>query len=196
MRLIMMRHGNTFEKGQTPLQVGARSDLPLTAFGKAQAEEVLRYLIDAKIVPQAVFAGKLLRQKESAECIARHFGVEVLYAPALTEIDYGRWEGLSSEAIRAVWPNEYDSWTKEAKWPQNIFNSCYESKREALYEWLKTLANTFEEGDCIFAVSSNGLMRFFKNEKVQTGNICELEYSKNGLKINSWNQNVKGCRKK
>ena len=27
-RLIIARHGNTFEKGQTPTRVGGRTDLP------------------------------------------------------------------------------------------------------------------------------------------------------------------------
>ena len=33
MRLILARHGNTFEAGETPVWVGAREDLPLTARG-------------------------------------------------------------------------------------------------------------------------------------------------------------------
>ena len=61
IRLILMRHGNTFEAGQTPVQVGTRTDLPLTAQGLAQAKEMLNYLTAEGISPEAIFAGKLKR---------------------------------------------------------------------------------------------------------------------------------------
>ncbi|HAO37083.1 MAG TPA: histidine phosphatase family protein, partial [Hyphomonas sp.] len=36
-RLIIVRHGNTFDKGDTVTRVGGRTDLPLSASGLAQA---------------------------------------------------------------------------------------------------------------------------------------------------------------
>ena len=32
-RLVIVRHGNTFEAGEPPRRIGARTDLPLTATG-------------------------------------------------------------------------------------------------------------------------------------------------------------------
>ena len=41
-RLYIARHGNTFEAGEAPRRVGRRTDLPLTAAGRAQAEALGR----------------------------------------------------------------------------------------------------------------------------------------------------------
>ncbi|MGA3882329.1 histidine phosphatase family protein, partial [Bacillus pumilus] len=35
---VIVRHGNTFAAGEPPRRIGARTDLPLTAQGQAQAE--------------------------------------------------------------------------------------------------------------------------------------------------------------
>jgi probable phosphoglycerate mutase len=43
-RLILIRHGNTFEAGQKAVWVGARSDLPLTMAGEAQAHAAAQYV--------------------------------------------------------------------------------------------------------------------------------------------------------
>ncbi len=42
-RLVIVRHGNTFEAGETPRRIGARTDLPLTAAGLEQAEALGRH---------------------------------------------------------------------------------------------------------------------------------------------------------
>lgn len=56
IRLILVRHGNTFDAGQTPTQVGARTDLSLTDQGRNQAHYFARYLASEQIQPQAISA--------------------------------------------------------------------------------------------------------------------------------------------
>ena len=36
-QLLIVRHGNTFETGETPRRVGLRTDLPLSSSGRKQA---------------------------------------------------------------------------------------------------------------------------------------------------------------
>ena len=38
-KLIVVRHGNTFNKGDTILRVGSKTDLPLTATGVQQGRK-------------------------------------------------------------------------------------------------------------------------------------------------------------
>lgn len=186
MRLILMRHGNTFESGQIPIQIGARTDLPLTEFGKEQARNVLRHLIDQKITPHAIFSGPLKRQAQSAVLIADYFGLEVKPAP-LTEIDYGPWEGLSSEKIWASWPSEYEAWDKEADWPLGIFQTSFLDLKRTLEKWLRWLTANVPEDAVVFAVTSNGLLRSIHKEKVKTGNLCILNLTEEGFQLQSWN---------
>lgn len=206
IRLILVRHGNTFEAGQTPLQVGARTDLPLTAQGRKQAEQMGDYLLANSISPAAIYAGNLKRQIESAEIIAARLPTRCalkLREPSLTEIDYGAWEGLSSDEIARRWSNEYLAWTEEGKWPERIFGGSLQKHKADIAQWTASLCATFTPGDVIVAVSSNGLIRFFSNEwetfakakqmdrlKVKTGRFCELDLSPKNLVVRSWNRSV------
>jgi broad specificity phosphatase PhoE len=53
-----------------------------------------------------------------------------LNEPALNEIDYGLWEGLSTEQITAKWPAEYEEWNDQAVWPTHIFNGSFSECRQ------------------------------------------------------------------
>lgn len=204
IRLFLLRHGNTFESNQTPTQVGAKSDLPLTMQGCEQAKNFSRYLLSEKIQPTAIFSGALLRQKKTARIIGEPLHLEVQHEPALTEIDYGAWEGLTSEEIAGKWPSEYSNWTQAGLWPKNIFGQSLETHLTAISGWLEHLRKTFSPGDSIVGVTSNGVMRFFysfletewrqfvQNQqmeklKVKTGHFCELLLSKDRIQVQSWN---------
>ena len=187
IRLILMRHGNTFEEGQTPLQVGARTDLALTKFGLFQAEQMAQFLQKNGLVPKAVFAGPLKRQIQSAEKIADTFGLKLQQESALAEIDYGDWEGLTADQIVSKWPKEYAEWNQEAKWQSHIFSRSAEEHWNALAQWFLKLESG-DEGKTIVGVTSNGLLRFFKNEKVKTGHFCELLLDRGKFQISAWNQ--------
>ncbi|HSX11216.1 MAG TPA: histidine phosphatase family protein [Chlamydiales bacterium] len=203
IRLILVRHGNTFEAGQVATQVGARTDLPLTAQGRKQAEQLGDYFLSQSIRPAAIYAGTLTRQIESAEIIAQRLCVEErlkVREPSLTEIDYGAWEGLTSEEISRRWPTEYNGWTEAGEWAEGIFGGSLQSHKSNIDRWLATIRKTYVSGDVIIAVSSNGLIRFFSDEweklaaakqidklKVKTGHFCELELHPDRLKVKSWN---------
>ncbi|HRC26802.1 MAG TPA: phosphoglycerate mutase family protein, partial [Alphaproteobacteria bacterium] len=65
-RLVIARHGNTFESGQTPRRVGARTDLPLTETGRAQGRAVGLLLRAQGMIPARVYTGSLRRTVETA----------------------------------------------------------------------------------------------------------------------------------
>ena len=184
-RLFLMRHGNTFESTETPLQIGARTDLPLTEYGKEQALKMANYLKEHSILPQGIYASRLQRQMQTAQIIAANCKVPWIEEGALAEIDYGLWEGLRAEEVQRQWPQEYEAWIKQGLWQKKIFASQYEMHQKQWHTWLATLP----EGD-IVAISSNGLIRTMLNgEKVQTGHFCELQCLDGHWNIKSWNQN-------
>ncbi len=203
IRLILLRHGNTFEEHQTPVQIGARTDLPLTEKGKQQAENAAQFLKSQRITPTAIYRGPLKRQAETAQIIARHFQLKDQIEPALNEIDYGPWEGLTAEQIKQTWPQPYADWTARCEWPHSIFGSP--SPALQINQWIAFLRKTHKPGETLVAVSSNGLIRFFyslqkekwdslvKNGqmeqiKVQTGRFCDLLLLEDRIEIQSWNQ--------
>jgi probable phosphoglycerate mutase len=179
--------------------VGAQTDLPLTEQGRNQAESFAHYLASQKIQPQAIYAGSLKRQTETAEILRSQLQIEhTMHAAALTEIDYGAWEGLTTDAIRQKWPNEYEAWIQQSRWPK-IFGNTKESHLAAIKKWLNELRDTYAPDETVVGVTSNGILRFFYNSsscdlKVKTGHFCELWLFKNSVEIKSWNKDPKQGR--
>lgn len=188
IRLFFVRHGNTFEEGQIPVQIGKRTDLPLTSFGILQAEQMGKYLLAEGIRPQAIFAGALKRQMQFASILSEMLHLPLLQEPALTELDYGAWEGLASEEISSRWPKEYKEWNESGIWAENIFAGTEEKHRDCIDLWLSKIRKTFKENSVIVAISSNGLLRLFhKKEKVKTGYFCDLAIYPSHFEIKGWN---------
>lgn len=99
-RLIVVRHGQTVWNLERKYQ--GHSDIALTDKGLRQAEAVGARLADEKI--DAVYASDLSRAFKTAECIAARHNLTVRVVPALREIKFGDWEGLTYEQISAQWP--------------------------------------------------------------------------------------------
>ena len=205
--LILVRHGNTFESNQTPTMVGARSDLPLTAQGCEQAKRFAHYLISERIIPNAIYAGGLKRQVQTAQIVSDQLAIESLvpsHEAALTEIDYGAWEGLTQEEVSSQWPREYNDWTTEARWVKGVFGRTQEEHIRDIKNWIEQLRTSHAPGNVVVGVTSNGVIRFFyslqetewllcvkerkmEQLKVKTGHFCELHILKDAIKIKCWN---------
>ncbi len=69
MLLLLARHGNTFNKGDKVVWVGARTDLPLTAKGREQAQALGQALVPFAPQIKRVISGPLLRTREHAAII-------------------------------------------------------------------------------------------------------------------------------
>src|SRR5882724_3494292 len=121
MRVVLVRHGNTFSPGEAAVWVGARTDLALVEKGRQQAEEVANQLGRAGMTINTIFAGPLRRTAESAVIIANIAGIapeSLVIDRRLTEIDYGDWEGLTSDDIRQRYGHsEIDGWEHNNEWP-------------------------------------------------------------------------------
>ncbi len=182
-----MRHGNTFEEGQSPIQIGARTDLPLTLFGKGQASQMAAYMRKKRIEVSAIFAGGLKRQIETARAIADPLAMAVEQVPVLNEIDYGLWEGLTAEQIVRGWPLQYARWSASAEWQSAIFQGQAQEHVQNLQNWFVELHRKFPTST-LLAVTSGGILRLLHSEKVKTGHFCEIDLGKDPISIASWNQ--------
>ena len=82
-RIIVCRHGNTFDKGDVVTRVGGRTDLPLSTSGKAQADALARHFADTPF--QAAYCSTLQRTRETAAAIlsARADGPDLSALPFL-----------------------------------------------------------------------------------------------------------------
>jgi broad specificity phosphatase PhoE len=107
MLLYLARHAQTASSAVDSLN--GRGELPLTERGREQARRLGERL--ASVPFAAVYRSPLGRTAETAALIAPRMKAEAL--PGLSEIDYGRWEGLSPEQARALDPAHYDAWVAD-----------------------------------------------------------------------------------
>lgn len=156
-RLVIVRHGNTFEAGEPPRRIGARTDLPLTAAGVAQAEALARHFAANGVTFNQVLSGELKRTRRTAEAIVGTQPIET--AAFLTEIDHGPDEGqpetavisrLGNDAI-TLWETQWvapEGWEVGAQW-----------RLLAWREFVERVAEELPDGT-ILLVTSNGAARF------------------------------------
>ncbi|MDR1494433.1 MAG: histidine phosphatase family protein [Rickettsiales bacterium] len=208
-KLIVVRHGNTFDKGQIPLRVGARTDIPLSSSGREQAVILGKYLKLSGIKPEAVFSGELARTWETAELALEEAGVNcrVKKLKIFNEIDYGPDEARTEEEVIArIGPEAMEMWNKSALVPDGwIFDP-----EAAVKNWkdFGTMLESEYRDKITMVFTSNGIARFtpyltsdfegFSREfniKMSTGalSIFEKDFSEKYWKVTSWNLKPKDC---
>ncbi len=200
--LILIRHGNTFETGETTTQVGARTDMKLTAKGEEQGQAAAA-MVAARFLPLGgLIAGPLQRTRRFAELIAAKANAVYTVDERLIEIDYGAWENISSDEIRARYGDaELDAWEKDGAWPESAnfapsLEKLMKNIQGFLAEQHKIL--TTEGALSRVAVTSNGILRFVyhfitgaapgPDAKVKTGNYCILTPTPSGWVLTEWNK--------
>lgn len=213
-RLILVRHGNTFREGEIPRRVGRRTDLPLVE--EVRAEKAARFLLDAGLRPDRVFAAPLRRTMETAGIIVKTMGLSLTPIPAdaFSEIDYGPDENRTEEEVmlrlgRVRLPGEADrallleegksvlaAWDRDATVPPG-----WNADADAIKNSWKAFAGAIALSETALLVSSNGVIRFAPhvlkagyadfcaahNIKVSTGGVCVFENDGGGWTCPVWN---------
>ncbi len=205
MRLIIARHGNTFESDEIPRYVGSQSDLHLTDQGIEQAYQLAQFFSSQNIRPDLICSGNLQRQRHTAEILSKKLSqLNLLKETAFDEINYGVWEGLTQDVIEQQWPFEFKRWQQAMLWPKDIFIGSLEHHMYAIKKWLYHLQGTSYKN--VIAVSSQGIIRCLlsfnpglwqqiieeekaSEYKVRTGHFCEFYLPSQGdIEIIQWNQ--------
>ena len=185
-KLVVVRHGNTFNSGDVILRVGSATDIPLTETGMRQGEAVGRELKRRALNVDRIFYAPLLRTRQSTEGIAASFPqVPSEAADFLTELDYGADDGrpenevvlrLGAIALRrqlspvttiddlqAAGKAALKKWDAEAVLPEG-WEFLSDRVAKLSYDWCRFAAMVASDcaGQCVVAVTSNGIARFSK----------------------------------
>lgn len=199
-QLYIIRHGNTFDPGDTVTRVGARTDLPLSQSGKQQALHLRDHFQNA--LPHGfarAYCSSLARTRQTAEIILAGSvdppSLETL--PFLKEIDYGPDENQPEDKVEArVGREALELWDREAKPPAGWKVDPHQLTQEwgALVDRLQT-----EKPDRpVLLVTSNGIARFALRVvttdlsragsiKLKTGAFGQLSLSGQEVRLLSWN---------
>jgi probable phosphoglycerate mutase len=160
-RIVFVRHGETDYNAEGRLQ--GQRDIPLNRRGRAQASAIGRAL--AKAMPDAIAvleaadaftASPLVRTRQTMELARAALGLapsRYALEPALKELTFGEWEGLTWPQVWQRDPagareREADKWNFT---PPD--GESYATLAERLQPWLASL-----NADC-FVVSHGGVAR-------------------------------------
>lgn len=177
IHLLIARHGNTFDAGDTVLRVGRGTDIPLSNSGKVQAKVLGQYLQQHHPEIAVVFTSTLQRTKTTAEIALETMrsSATIHSTPILDEIDYGPDEGKpESEVVARLGEAALEAWDKENKIPSGwIVNPA--KIHEAWLELAQTLQRDYAD-QTILVVTSNGTARFAPEHavKLKTGALSHL----------------------
>lgn len=199
-KLIIVRHGNTFDADDTPTRVGARTDLELVESGRTQAEKIGAWLKENKITPEITYSSQLKRTIETAkialgkcEAFQPVFPLEIF-----NEIDYGPDENLTEDKVIArIGEQAIKDWNEKAIVP----DGWDFDPKTCIDNWKNFAAHIVEdEQECVMVVTSNGVARFaphlagnfeeFSNNnkiKLSTGALGILEFDNDKWIVKDWN---------
>ncbi len=200
--LIVARHGNTFEKHETPRRIGANTDMLLTPTGQAQAEKIGRYLQANNLLPDKVYTSPLMRARQTLETamLTIPLVMQPHIEPFLTEIDYGPDENKTEdEVIGRIGRGAIEDWNR-----QGILPPGWNADLGAIIQGWQDLAAGIVAGaeNTVMAVTSGGIARFapqimpdqdylaFLDKhalKVATGSLSIFQHDGEKWAMKGWN---------
>jgi broad specificity phosphatase PhoE len=113
LRLHLLRHGQT-AMSRANVFCGRGLDPALTEEGSAMADA---FAAAYRGQPwSAIYASPLARAVATATPLATAIGRSIEQRAELAEIDYGKWDGLTTEVVDRDWHDEYERWTADPAW--------------------------------------------------------------------------------
>lgn len=198
LTLLIARHGNTFDPGDTILRVGKRTDLPLSKSGVEQAKNLGHFLQKKYPNIDRVIVSSLKRTQQTASLALPDISFEI--NSMFDEIDYGVDDGCpESSVVARVGADALKKWEDNAipvpEWHIN--------PEEIIQHWKNFACSCVaerENNSVLLVVTSNGIARFaphilanfaeFKQNhplKLKTGAITAFHYDNGKWQIDYWN---------
>ncbi|MCR9079144.1 MAG: histidine phosphatase family protein [Hyphomonadaceae bacterium] len=198
--LYIVRHGNTFDKGDTVTRVGARTDLPLSQSGLEQAAQLSEDF--QHVAPDGfarAYCSPLLRTRQTADAIlaGRDDAPDLETLEFLREVDYGPDENQPEETVIArIGADALQAWD-EAAIPPPGWDLDPEKLRAAWRDLFVQLAAA-DLSRPVLIVTSNGIARFALDAvtafnvqpdsiKLKTGAYGRLSLVGPRITLESWN---------
>lgn len=153
-RIALLRHGRTAYNADGRFQ--GRLDPPLDEVGRQQAAVAAEALAAAK--PSALLSSSAQRAYGTAEVVAARCGLELASDDRLTEVDNGRWAGLTLTEVRERYSDEHDAWRRG----EDIRLGGGESYREVAERAVQALAaplSVLGDGELLVVVTHGGVAR-------------------------------------
>ncbi len=184
-KIYLVRHCEPDLPKQSSICLG-RKDLPLSNKGLKQAENLRIFF--SKLNIEVVYSSPLVRALKTAEIISNG-DIQCEIVDNFTELDVGKWDGMSFDEIKEKYPKEYEERGKN-------FDTYIIEEGESLLACkdraLKAFSKVVNESKGNIAVISHaGVIRTILSDimnisikesfsyKLEYGSICILRYNSN-----------------
>ncbi len=152
IQIALLRHAQTDLHGC----FCGHSDPSLSVQGREQIPSVIRSL--SQVIPKAIWSSDLRRATETAEPIAKHFGLHYATSPALREMNFGLWEGLTWKEVELQYPEDARAWAKFFPHHRPPGGESFLELQARVVEQLEQLAKHAEPG-CTLVATHAGFIR-------------------------------------
>lgn len=125
-KLLLARHGETDWNCEHRWQ--GHTDVPLNELGLEQARALAEELADEPIA--AIYSSDLRRAFDTARIVAERKGLEVIVDHDLRELDFGAWEGMTSDEIEERFPGDLGRWREHGERPERRGGETADEVRE------------------------------------------------------------------
>lgn len=151
-RVILVRHALAEGDGRFQGQL----DVELTDAGRRQLPALVQKLSQFPI--RAVYTSDLARARATAAAVAKRFCVSLECRPALREMDFGDWQGLSWNEVEARFPRLARLWLKRFPRQRVPSGESFPSFRNRVARELRAIVGA-NPGRCVVAVTHAGVIR-------------------------------------
>ena len=129
-----MRHGQTVWNVEN--KICGVTDSPLTEYGREQAAETGRYILDSGIKADEILYSPLSRAADTARIIAEMIGIPCREEPRLKEQNFGKWEstprdGADFKKAKEAFVCRYEGGESMLQLAQRIYNLLDDIKGES-----------------------------------------------------------------
>jgi probable phosphoglycerate mutase len=196
-KLLIIRHGNTFNPDEPARRVGCKTDLPLTQSGIEQAKLLGHYLKKNNLKPNAVYASELQRAQQTAQIMLHAAGLpeHIQTDKTFNEIDHGPDENKTdADIIERIGEQALNDWAEFGVVP----DGWIVDPRAVQQSWLDFAHQCVSDrqGDLTIVVSSGGIIRFapvilpdpIENPKVKTASMSMLLHDGENWSCDFWNK--------
>ncbi|MDP3737641.1 MAG: histidine phosphatase family protein [Hyphomonadaceae bacterium] len=195
IKVYIVRHGNTFEKGDVVTRVGGRTDLALSASGEVQAQKLAQHFVGAGVAFATARSGPLKRTRRTAQVIlaAQPAAPDLTTDLFLREIDYGPDENRPEDQVIArIGRPALEAWERESIPPPG-----WRVDPAAITgNWQELFADLRGEAGNHLVVTSNGIARFAlaaagetrSDAKLATGAYGVVEIDDDAARVLEWNR--------
>lgn len=153
-RIYLVRHGETEWNAMARFQ--GQTDVPLSDRGREQAQLLGKRLSLEKF--EGIYASDLKRAFETAEIISYHHALEVVTFQELREINFGFWEGLTSNEIKQSFTAEIKKWWEKPMSTRIPGGETLSEVVERSISTVKKIVATHPDGNVII-VTHGGAIR-------------------------------------